>query len=37
MKCFCEGHNASSGLEPQEKKTRVRKCQMRVLVREGSV
>ena len=32
----CEGLNASSGLEPPEK-NRLRKCQMRMLMRAGSV
>ena len=32
---FCEGHNTSNGLDPREKKSRVRKCQMRVLMRAG--
>ena len=32
---FYEGHNASSGLEPHEIQSRLRKCQIRVLLRVG--
>ena len=37
MNCFCEGHNASSGLEPREKNSCVEVSNACVLMRAGSV